>query len=521
MPIFRRTINANVTTYLSKSDYLKFRIHPAYLWLAKYKPRSLPPVTLDDEFRFEQGRRFEAAVLGQYKDLVRIDGNPGHFARLIDQTQHALHNGTQRLAQAAFMTDTRLFCRPDLLEQTAKGWVLTEIKSSTRVKENHIFDVAFQKYVLEALGLTVASCKVVYVNRNYVRQGKIDPARLATSRDISQEVAAVTGQVKREIRQAQAILGQPEVDDHPVYAGNLGDWLSIYRYLHPDINADSILNLASLSPQLLRQEYQAGCERISCIPLSSPKYKLSARQRYQISATKQQKPHINHQKIKQFLASLEYPLYFLDYETASYALPLYDNTRPYQQVPFQYSLHILTKPGGKLEHREYLHQANSLPAAELSQKLLDEISSQGTLLAWYDRFEKQCNQTLGQLAPAFAEAFVAINRRMQDLRLPFANNWYVDHRFLGSTSIKNVLPVLVPEFSYKNLAIQEGGAAQRLWQQVVFDKNPQLKAAQVFDDLRAYCRLDTLAMVKIFNVLEAICASDPKGQAVNNQVQLF
>lgn len=161
----------------------------------------------------------------------------------------------------------------------------------------------------------------------------------------------------------------------------------------------------------------------------------------------------------------------------------------------------------------YLHSNNSNPAEELSKTLREQIGDHGSVLTWYMAFEKSCNTTLGQMLPEFADFYVSLNKRVVDLMVPFSKGWYVDAGFGGSASIKKVLPVLVPELSYKVLGIQEGGAAQRLWMESVLDGTRVDEKAKILSDLDEYCALDTLAMVEIYNFLvRLVGTSEPKAQ---------
>ena len=186
-------------------------------------------------------------------------------------------------------------------------------------------------------------------------------------------------------------------------------------------------------------------------------------------------------------------------------VPYFDGHRPYQQIPSQYSLHILDSPDAELRHKEYLHRENSDPSLPIAQHLIEDIGDHGSIITWNMSFEKACNVTLGTINPEFADDMAAINDRVVDLMIPFKpkNGWYSDPRFEGSASIKKVLPVVVPSLSYKTLGIQNGGAAQSLWMQAVLDGTRDDKE-NILDDLLKYCSLDTLAMVEIYNVLRKI-----------------
>jgi hypothetical protein len=215
-------------------------------------------------------------------------------------------------------------------------------------------------------------------------------------------------------------------------------------------------------------------------------------------------PTIDRGAIAGFLNRLTYPLYFLDYETMSGIIPYFDGQRPYQQVPMQYSLHILRSPDAELEHKEFLHRDNSDPARPLAQQLIQDIGTEGSVIVWFEGFEKSRNTELGDMFPEYKEAMQAINDRVVDLIIPFKQKWYNDPRFEGSASIKKVLPVVCPELSYKTLGIQEGGSAQRLWMEAVLDGTREAEKEKILADLLEYCGLDTLAMVEIYRRLREL-----------------
>jgi hypothetical protein len=165
---------------------------------------------------------------------------------------------------------------------------------------------------------------------------------------------------------------------------------------------------------------------------------------------------------------------------------------------------MLSAPGAELEWHEYLHRDNSDPARPLAEQLIKDIGTKGSVLVWYEGFEKARNKELGDMLPEYKDAMEAINKRVVDLMTPFKQKWYDDPRFEGSASIKNVLPVLCPELSYKALGIQEGGSAQRLWMEAVLDGKRADQKEQILADLLEYCKLDTLAMVRIWQELAKI-----------------
>lgn len=514
--------------YLSKSDYLKYLVHPAYLWYQKHAKTKLPPVTDDDQYVFDQGHAFESLVQSQYEDAVEIQGKPWEFAQLTTQTASVLNSDAEVIFQATFLTQRGLLCRCDILERNGIQWNLTEVKASTRVKDTHLKDLAFQKIALAEAGIEVAKVSVIHIDSNYKREGEINASQIAKIRNVTEQIDEILEQTHKNIDNALEILEQVQPDDHPVYANDLRSWMPIYEHIHGGIPEDSVLRLTQLKPQQLRNAHYAGVETIDQVDDSA---QLSPKQLNQVRTFKKGEPEIDRTKIAKFLEGLEFPLYFLDYETAAYALPFWDGTKPYQQVPFQYSLHILTEvpsggptprtgttqggPTPQMVHKEYLAQGDDFPVPALVDRLLEDIGDRGSVLVWYRGFECAMNTQMGKWLPGKAAALDAINSRVVDLMDPFAKQWYVDHRFGGSASIKNVLPVIAPKHSYKSLGIQNGASAQRKWQQAVFEGKD---ADKTMRDLRKYCALDTLAMVEIYQFLHELVKSEASSQS---QASLF
>lgn len=447
---------------LSKSDYMLYLRHPAWLWLKKHEPSKLPPVDDTTQAMFDAGHKFE-----QYGEALFTDGvtlgfnNYNEYRTLTERTQQALVDGAKTIFQSRFVWG-EYNCLPDIVNVVGDNEVdLYEIKSSTRVKDDHLYDLAFQRAVIEANELKVRKIFVIYVNNEYVRHGDIKPAELTKMDDVTLAVDNLTDFTKSNMPLALETMKNTTMPDpDPIFLSDLGDrreWQTIY---------DSLV--------------------------STPKPDYSDAE-----------PTINATEIERFLGDLRYPLYFLDYETMAAVVPYFDGHRPYQQIPIQYSLHILDSPESELRHMEYLHQENTDPSLPIAEHLVNDIGTSGSIITWNMSFEKNCNTTLGKLNPKYANAMAAINERIVDLMIPFKpkNSWYSDPRFEGSASIKKVLPVVVPSLSYKTLGIQNGGAAQTLWTQAVLD-GARKDRDQILNDLIEYCKLDTLAMVEIYKVLE-------------------
>lgn len=449
---------------LSKSDYMDYLRHPALLWLKKHDKSKLPPIDDSTQAMFDAGHKFEAYGEALFTDGVTLGFSDfNEYRRLTTRTLHALQNGAKTIFQSRFEWN-EYNCLPDIIDVIEGNVIdLYEIKSSTRVKDEHIYDLAFQRAVIEANGLKIRKIFVIYVNNEYVRQGDIVPEELTKMEDVTLAVHNLASFTEATMPLAlETIHSVAMPDPDPTLIGMFGD----------------------------KKEWQAIYDSLVGIP--APDYTGV-------------EPTFNKPEIERFLGELEFPLYFLDYETMSAVVPYFDGHRPYQQIPSQYSLHILDSPDAELRHKEYLHRDNSDPSLPIAQHLIEDIGDHGSIIVWNMGFEKSCNVTLGAINPEFADAMMAINERIVDLMIPFKpkNGWYSDARFEGSASIKKVLPVVVPALSYKTLGIQNGGAAQSLWMQAVLDSTRPDKE-KILDDLLKYCGLDTLAMVEIYNVLRKV-----------------
>lgn len=448
---------------ISKSDYMMFLKQPAWLWLKKNDPKKLPPVDENTQALFDAGHQFEPYAESLFPEGATLGfSDYSEYLSLPQRTQDSISSGTQVLFQPRFEGQD-FTCICDIVSFVGDKEIdLYEIKASTSVKIEHEFDLAFQAAVIEGSGLKVRNIYVIHVDNQYVRQGPIEADKITHIEDVTDKVRRRSESTAKYMPLALATAQQKNMPDPSPSLAKLGskkEWMKVYE---------------------------------NVVPQTPTEYPVDSA------------PIIQHNKVKSFLDSLKYPLYFLDYETMSGLIPYFDGHRPYQQVPFQYSLHVIREPGLDVEHCEFLHRENSDPSRPLVERLIQDIGTEGTVLVWYEQFEKSRNSELGNMLPEYKEAMEVINDRVVDLILPFKNKWYDDPRFEGSASIKQVLPVLCPELSYKNLGIQEGGSAQRLWMEAVLDEKRADQKEQILDDLIEYCKLDTLGMVEIYNKLKEL-----------------
>ena len=490
---------------ISKSEYMLYLKHPAWLWIKKHAKHLMP--TIDDalQARFNDGHAFEPFAESLFPNLIRVGFNSySEYLEMPDKTLDAWKNDAEVVSQGRYETGS-ITCISDIVRRDGGAFILTEIKSSSSAKTEHALDLAFQKIVLEGAGYPIQKCEVAHVNSSYVRSRDINPKELISFTDITEEVDNLIEGTKVRIDKAIRVAEAPEMPDPAPELARLksyDDWLGIRKKLSPPIPENSIYLLpytdAERSSKLTNEGITTTdkIKDFTVLKKSTQKY---------LSAKAEGVRSVEKEKLNTFLSEISYPVYYFDYEASQSLIPPWDGTRPYQQVPFQYSLHILREPNGEIEHHEYLHKDASNPMPSLIEHLKEHVSNKGSILVWYESYEKSRNKEMAGLYPESADFLNNFNDRIIDLMKPFSQDMVRDEAFMGSSSIKKVLPALVPELTYDNLGIQEGEAAARRWKEVTLGDVSEAEREKVYSDLIEYCKLDTLAMVTIHKELAKFC----------------
>lgn len=492
-----------MSTYLSKSDFLKYQCCPSYLWLWKFK-KDVVPVDDEEEInrRLEQGNEIERYARDLFPGAILVDS---HGKKARNETEQLVKDGVKSIFQATVYTDKELLAMADIIvfNDETQTWTLYEVKSTNSVKQEHIYDLAFQRVAFEDAGYRIDKVAVIHLDKNYVRSAKVNPEDLLTQTDVTEKVEKILPTIRQQAYDALEVLKQT---DEPKKCScrlkTKSGHCPTFQYLNPDIPEYSVFNISRIGGKNLSVLVDGDIHNVHDVP---DDIKLSVGQRNQVAVAKSKEPIINKPAIDELLNELEYPLYFLDYETVSSALPMFVGCTPFQQIPFQYSLHVLKEPGAELEHYEYLGRDSvAPPMPELLASLQSHIGDTGSVIVWYKVFEKGRNTEMGKAFPEYAEFLENVNSRVFDLMDVFSKQHYVHHDFKGSSSIKYVLPVLVPEFSYKEMDIQNGLVASIRWYDAVMGVADKEQAEKTFDALLKYCCLDTLAMVKIYEYLRKL-----------------
>jgi hypothetical protein len=493
---------------ISKSTFLQFQICPKDTWLRLHKPELVATFTLTEfeKHLLEQGNEVEACARQLFPGAALVSAT-GDEA--VDETRRLMADGTEAIFQGTFLADG-FFTKCDVLKlgATPGSWDIFEIKGTNSKKEgsedrDHISDLTFQKHVLTLAGVTVGRACIVHLNKAYIRAGDLDVRALFTVADSTEQVDALSAELLDEMHAAREYLNreaEPGVgcDCH---LNGRSRHCRTFAYSHPEIPDYSVHDIVRIGQSKKKLEYFMD-ERIFVIDDVPDDYKLGDAQQLQVSVHKKQQPIIDQSAIEEVLRSYTFPLYFFDYETYAPAIPAFDGYGPYKRIPFQFSMHILREAGSELEHVEFLHLDRSDPTPVVAELLDRHIDPKGSVVVWYAPFERGVNKEIGERLGAYAGQMERINRQVRDLRDIFSKQHFVHPEFRGSTSIKDVMPVLVPELSYEGLAIKEGTMASEQWWTMTAAESGASERATIADALRAYCKLDSYAMYAIWKKLQ-------------------
>lgn len=454
----------------------------------------------DKTVLFENGHKvgeLAKGLLGPYEDIpFDITLDP-----MIEKTKELLPNKPNIITEASFRYDNN-FCSVDILKNDEDGVEIYEVKSSTGVKDIYLDDASFQYYILSNLGLNVKKVAIVHINNKYVKDGDIDLSQLFTIKDITEKAKEKQAEIKRNVEKINEFMEAHDECSEPEKEIGMHCYepyhCDFWKYCTRDLPKPNVFDIKGMNTDEKFKKYYEG--KVSFEDLKDED--INPRYLEQIDfELNDREPKIEKDAIKEFLNSLNYPLYFIDYEFCQYAIPELEGTRAYQQIPFQYSLHIIKEEGAEEEHREFLAEADDENIIRhFAESLINDINDNGSVIVYNKAAEAGRNREIGRLYPDLKEDMERINSNIADLMVPFKNRNYYAKEMKGSHSLKYVLPALYPncpELDYNGLpVVHQGGEAAEAFL-TLKDKTPE-EQELIREGLLRYCELDSLAMVKIW-----------------------
>ncbi len=378
------------------------------------------------------------------------------------RTQEYIAHGVETIYEGTFIFDDTLVA-VDILHKQDGKWSMFEVKSTNSVKDYHIKDVAVQYYVLKGSGLELEDAFLMHFNRDYVRRGALDIKQLFLPESLLGQILPMQQDIAPNLQLLREML---ENEEPAIPMG--GQCSSPYACDFQDYCSDLI--------PFLEQEAKI----LSSIP------------------------EVNEGEVKAFVEMIQYPVHYLDFETIAPAVPMFDESRPYQSIPFQYSLHCQESESSEINHYAFLAESNPAidPRRALIEQMIAQTRSAKTIFS-YSPYELVQLRYMIRDFPEYKKDLELIVERLIDLIIPFRRKYYRTETMEGSSSIKKVLPALFPEVSYNDLEIGDGMAARYAFMELYYIDDVNF-IATTRENLLKYCHQDTLAMVKLFEVLKRV-----------------
>jgi len=493
-------VSHNILRTLSKSKLIAYKQCPKRLWLEVYRPE-----LRDDsgsEMAFKIGH--EVGELAQRLFDENGDGNlidpkemgwPEAYARtqeLLKSGETPIFEATMRIKGALALADVML---PDLSSGPLQ-WRMIEVKSSTSVKDYHRDDVAVQTHIAQLNGVHLSQAAVAYINTQFVYPGNGEYEGIFEIEDLTEEAKDRFFEVEQWIQSAQETAAEktePEIEMGPQCASPFVCGFCAY------CSRDSVEleHPTSILPRIQSKKVEdwesRGIAELQDVPASE----INQIQRRVRQATLDNEIYFNAEEAAKALSGTVLPAYFLDFETVQFAIPIWRGTRPYEQLPFQFSLHCVDSDGD-ITHDDFLDLSGEDPREAFIVKLIQSCGDRGSIFVYNAGFEKKVIKDLTTAFPQYADELQALLPRITDL-LPVARNHYYHPSQLGSWSLKAVLPAICPELSHGDLEeVQHGMGAVEAYKEAIASNTNTQRKGEIRQQLIQYCKLDTLATVKIW-----------------------
>jgi hypothetical protein len=487
--------------FLSKSKYTNGIQCPKLLWHQYNAKDKLPEIDKRTQAIFDQGHQVGELAKKLFPNGIDLEWELS-YEEVIKQSQELLKEG-KPLFEAGFMSN-RTYARVDILNPVGKQFDIIEVKMGSSVKEINLHDVAFQRYCYQGAGVPIRRCHLMHINTSYVKHGELDLEQLFAKEDITDSLDIYSNGVEDNVQEMLAVIASkkcPNCDigphcDDPYECGLKETcWAKVREH---DNNVFTLRNARGRQWEL----YKQGIIRNDQIPSD---FHLTDKQLTQVQAEKTGQPYIDEATIRNFLDQLVYPVYYMDFETFGFMMPIpiLDDTRPYGQVPFQFSIHVLQSADSEPIHHSWLWDGEGDPRPEFMGQLKAVLGEEGSIVVYNQGFECSRLRESSEVYPDYASWVDGVVDRIVDLLPPFRSFGIYYPSQHGSASLKMVLPALTGK-NHADLEISEGGEASDEFMRVTFGEVSEAERKKVRNNLEEYCGLDTMGMVDIVRKLERL-----------------
>jgi len=447
----------------------------------------------------EQGRQVGLAAQKAFPGGVIVEAGPKELDKAIKATRELVAKSEAPAIFEATFQHEGVLVRTDVLKRSGRlGHCLIEVKSATAMKPHYAYDIGIQRHVLTGADVEIKQASLMHLNREYVFDGnEYDVSHLFVTADLKPKDAVSEVEISDRLKEQFRILDRHKPPD--IKPGKQCEdpvLCEFYDHCNPRLPADHVSLLPRIQEKKVEELTAAGITSIKQIP---DKFPLSERQRRVVDCVKSGKPFVSLELAAE-LGGVKYPVCFMDFETVFPALPRFAKMGPYNHIPFQWSVHRQEQPGGPLNHHEFLAENDSDPRLAFLESLCKAVTGAGNIVVYNQSFESSRLDDLARWLPAYASVIKKIKAKIWDLLVVVRRNVY-HPAFAGSFSLKFVLPAFVPEMTYETLEVKEGTAAGLTWARLIEPATPLVEKRRLRKALLEYCKQDTLALAKLFEVL--------------------
>ena len=497
--------------YISKTDFIQFIRCPKMFWLKKHRPELSEEMNAAARVNIEEGNKIGELALKypDFKGGKYIDWKG--YEKTLEETKKLLKDN-DIIYEASFSSilgGEKFFFRSDILVKQDDKYDLIEVKSASKVKEHFYWDLAFQAFILTQNGLSFNRLILMHSNRSYIRGKKLALKEFFILEDITEEVEnEYLPHVENILEKMVATYNKENKPSRILGSHCKRPYTCAFRkYCYRNIDNNSVEHLSRLSESKRKTFRRLGIKNfehldnnLKMLDKGAHDFKfLTDKQQKQLDVYKSKKPYVNKEKLKDFISQIKYPIYYLDFEAYNKAIPPYIGMKPNDFLVFQISLHKEYEKGD-IEHFEFLETTIGDPREKVIKFLINNLKDRGSIVVYNKNFEEQRIRELIEYFPKYEDELDNIIDRMVDLEVPF-NKHYYKHEFKGRSSIKVVLPAMVPDLSYDGLNIKDGADAQAIYRNLL-DGVYKNDYKQKIKDLLDYCKMDTWAMVELLKALK-------------------
>ena len=491
--------------HLSKSKYCKSVQCNKILWMDKYKPEVAIPTARDSVLK--NGTEVGELAKKIFGNYINIEFNKD-LNIMVEETRKLLKNKPNIITEASFNYDNN-FCSVDILKNNLEGVEIYEVKSSTEVHDIYLDDASYQYFILSNLGLNVKKVCIVYINNQYIRGKKLEIEKLFNIEDITEIAKSKQDEIRKNIEITNKYMNEHDKNNEPKEKIGMKCFkpykCEFWEYCTRNLPKPNVFDIGGgMHTSKKFEKYYEGKVSFQDLQNEDLNSKFLEQIDFELNNLE---PKIEKEAIKELMDSLKYPLYFIDYETYQLAIPKTEGTKPYQQLPFQYSLHIIKEKGAPIEHKEFLAEIDDTDyLRHFAESMIKDMPENGSVIIYNKSFEPARNNEIARMYPDLKDEMDRINSNIVDFLEPFKQRKYYTKEMHGSASIKAVLPALYPnnpELDYHNLpVVHNGGEASDAFLSLKNKTKEEQK--EIRHGLLVYCKLDTLAMVKLWKKFKEI-----------------